>query len=75
MSRLFHAIKGLAEKGDRAAIAVVTGALGDGMYQVRLQDTNYTVPAIGEVQADVGDRVALIVRGKTRQPVALLGPV
>lgn len=77
MSRLYRAIRALAESGDRAAIGIVTAALGGGIYQVHLEDSDCTIPAVGEVQADVGDKVAVLIRMNRgrEQPLALLGPV
>ncbi len=75
MSRLYAAIKGLAQSGDRAAIGTVAGYLGGGRYLVAVAGSEYEVPAAGEAQAMDGQSVALVVSGATGRPIAMLGPV
>jgi hypothetical protein len=65
VSRLYSAIKRLAQKGDRAAIGTVAEIAG----------TEYEVPAAGDAQAMDRQSVALVVSGETGQPIAMLGPV
>lgn len=75
MSRLYSAIKRLAQQGDRAAIGTVAGYLGGGRYRVEIAGSQYEVPAAGDAQAMDGQSVALMVSGETGRPVAMLGPV
>ena len=75
MSRLYSAIRRLAEKGDRAAIGTVAGYLGGGRYRVQIAGSEYEVPATGDAQAFDGQSVAVMVSGETGRPVAMLGPV
>ena len=75
MSRLYSAIKRLAQKGDRAAIGTVAGYLGGGRYRVQIAGSEYEVPAARDAQATDGQSVALLVSGETGRPIAMLGAV
>ena len=75
MSRLYSAIKRLAQRGDRAAIGMVAGYLGGGRYRVQIAGSEHDVPAAGDAQAMDGQSVALMVSGETGRPIAMLGPV
>ena len=75
MSRLYSAIKRLAQRGDRAAIGTVIGYAGGGRYRVLVAGNEYEVVAAGDAQAMNGQSVALLVRGETRQPIAMLGAI
>lgn len=75
MSRLYSAIKRLAQHGDRAAIGLVIGYAGGGRYRVQIAGSEYDVPAAGDAQAMDGQSVALMVSGETGMPVAMLGVV
>ena len=75
MSRLYSAIKRLAQHGDRAAIGTVIGYAGGGRYRVQVAGSEYEVPAAGDAQAMDGQSVALLVNGETRQPIAMLGAI
>jgi hypothetical protein len=75
MSRLYSAIKRLAQRGDRAAIGTVAGYAGGGRYRVQVAGSEYEVAATGDAQAMDGQSVALMVSGETGRPIAMLGPV
>jgi hypothetical protein len=75
MSRLYSAIKRLAQRGDRAAIGTVAGYAGGGRYRVQVAGSEYEVPAAGDAQAMDGQSVALMVSGETGKPIAMLGAV
>jgi hypothetical protein len=75
MSRLYSALKRLAQRGDHAAIGTVAGYLGGGRYRVQVAGSEYEVPAAGDAQAMDGQSVALMVSGETGRPIAMLGPV
>ena len=75
MSRLYSAIKRLAQKGDRAAIGTVAGYLGGGRYRVEVAGSEYEVPAAGDVQAMDGQSVAAVISGETGRPIAMLGAI
>jgi hypothetical protein len=75
MSRLYSAIKRLAQNGDRATIGTVAGYLGGGLYCVQVAGSEYEVPAAGDAQAMDGQSVALMVSGETGRPIAMLGAV
>jgi hypothetical protein len=75
VSRLYSAIKRLAQQGDRAAIGLVIGYAGSGRYRVQVAGSEYEVPAAGDAQAMDGQSVALMVSGETGKPVAMLGAV
>jgi len=75
VSRLYAAIKQLAQKGDHAAVGTVAGYLGGGRYRVQVAGSEYEVPAAGDTQAMDGQGVALMVSGETGRPIAMLGPV
>lgn len=75
MSRLYAAIKRLAQSGDRAAIGTVVGYAGDGCYVVEVAGQEYEVPAAGDVQAMAGQRVAVVVSKQLGRPVVMLGAV
>ena len=75
MSRLYSAIKRLAQKGDRAAIGTVAGYLGGGRYRVQVAGSEYEVSAARDAQAMDGQSVALLVSGETGRPIAMLGAV
>ena len=75
MSRLYSAIKRLAQPGDRAAIGTVIGYAGGGRYRVQVAGSEYEVSAAGDAQAMDGQSVALLMSGETGKPVAMLGVV
>jgi len=75
VSRLYSAIKRLAQPGDYAAIGQVTGYRGDSRYGVRIAGQEYEVPAAGDAQAMEGQRVAVIVSRQTGRPMVMLGVV
>ena len=75
MTRLYSAVKALAQHGDRAAIGTVVRYLGSGAYRVQIGGTEYDVPAAGDAQAMDGQSVALMVTGDTGRPIAMLGAV
>ena len=75
MSLLHRAIKGLAPRGDRAAIGLVEGLAGPGRYRVTVAGTEYEVPAAGGASAFPGQRVAVLISAETGWPLAMLGPV
>ncbi len=75
MSRLYQAIKKLAEKGDRAEIGTVIGLARPGCYRVLLGGTEYEVPAIGGAAAYDGQAVACLMSGETGKPLGMLGVV
>lgn len=74
MSRLYRAIKALAGRGDRAAIATVVGYEG-GQYIVSYGGTTYTVPAVEPAQARDGAAVAVLIDSRRNEPIAMLGPI
>lgn len=75
MSRLYAAIKRLAQQGDRAAIGLVIGYAGSSRYRVQIAGSEYEVPTAGDAQAMDGQSVALMVSGETGKPVAMLGVI
>jgi len=75
VSRLYSAIKRLAQRGDRAAIGTVAGYLGGGRYRVQIAGSQYEVPAAGDAQAMDEQSVAMMVSGQTGKPIAMLGVV
>jgi hypothetical protein len=75
-SRLYRAIKGLAEQGDRAAIGTALGLAGPGRYRVQVGGMVYEdVPAIGGASAFDGQAVAVLLSGETGRPLGMLGVV
>ena len=74
MSSLYNAIKRMAGRGDRAALAVVAG-YSAGRYTITYGGTTYTVPAVEPAQARDGAVVAVLIDGRTHEPIAMLGPV
>jgi hypothetical protein len=75
VSKLLTALERLKGRGDRARLGTVEAYLGDGRYRVSIQGVSYDVAAVAQVQAAVGQSVALLVSGETGAPFALLGPV
>jgi hypothetical protein len=75
MSRLYSAIKRLAQHGDRAAIGLVLGMAGPSRYRVQIDGREHVVPAAGGASALDGQSVAVLVSGKSGQGIAMLGPV
>lgn len=75
VSRLYSAIKRLAQRGDRAAIGTVAGYAGGGRYRVQVAGSEYEVLAAGDAQAMDGQSVALLVSGETGKPISMLGAV
>jgi acyl-CoA thioesterase FadM len=75
MSRLYSAIKRLAQPGDRAAIGTVIGYAGGGRYRVQVAGSEYEVSAAGDAQTMDGQSVALMINGETGRPVAMLGTI
>ncbi|MFB3882865.1 MAG: hypothetical protein ACE149_16495 [Armatimonadota bacterium] len=75
MSRLYRAIRALAEKGDRAVIASCSGLVSAGIYGVTVSGASYEVPAIGGASAGPRQAVAVLVSGETGKPIGMLGVV
>ena len=75
MTRLYFAVRRLAQNGDRGAIGTVVRYVGSGAYRVRIGGTEYDVPAAGDAQAMDGQSVALMVSGETGTPIAMLGAI
>jgi hypothetical protein len=73
--RLYRAIRKLAGKANPAAIGIVTGMAGPGRYRVRIEMTEYEVPAVGGAFAQAGQSVAVLINTETGQPIGMLGAV
>jgi hypothetical protein len=73
--RLCRAIRKLANHGHPAAIGIITGLGGVGVYRVQLGGAEITVPAVGGASALTGQSVAVLLDTETGQAIGMLGSV